>query len=123
MPRSWGSANILGSSVTWLNPERHYDWGGHLLLHEMTEGAENVEFFLSCFCVLKTFPEFPLWPSGLRTRHSGFPVVSQRKRIQPVSMRMWVQSLPLNGLRIWGCHELWCRLQMRLESHVAVVVP
>ena len=25
-------------------------------------------------------------------------------------------------LRIWRCHELWCRWQMRLRSHVAVAV-
>ena len=26
-------------------------------------------------------------------------------------MRMWVQSLAsVSGLRIWCCHELWCRL-------------
>ena len=30
-------------------------------------------------------------------------------------MRMKVRSLAsLNELRIWRCHELWCRLQMRL---------
>ena len=33
----------------------------------------------------------------------------------------WVQSLTLfSGLRIRHCHELWCRLQMPLGSHVAV---
>ena len=43
------------------------------------------------------FEEFPLWLSGFQTRL--------------VSMRMWVWSLPsLSGLRIWLCHELWCRL-------------
>ena len=26
------------------------------------------------------------------------------------------------GLRIRHCHEMWCRLQMRLGSHVAVAV-
>ena len=40
--------------------------------------------------------DFPLWLSGLRTG--------------PVSMRMRVRSLAsLSGLRIWRCHELWCR--------------
>ena len=35
---------------------------------------------------------------------------------------MWVQSLALlSGLRIWQCHELWCRSQTQLRSHVAVV--
>ena len=42
---------------------------------------------------------------------------------QLVSMRMCVQSLaPLNGLRIWCCHELWCRSQKRLGSDIAVAV-
>ena len=29
---------------------------------------------------------------------------------------------PTQWLRIWHCHELWCRLQMWLGSHVAVAV-
>ena len=37
-------------------------------------------------------------------------------------MRTQVQSLTLlGGLRIWHCHELWCRLQTQLGSRVAVV--
>ena len=40
-----------------------------------------------------------------------------------VSMRMCVQSLVLlSGLRIRHCHEMWCRLQMQLKSHIAVAV-
>ena len=36
-------------------------------------------------------------------------------------MRIQVQSLALlSRLSIQRCHKLWCRLQMRLESHVAV---
>jgi len=32
-------------------------------------------------------------------------------------------SIPsLSGLRIWRCHELWCRLQMQLGSRIAVAV-
>ena len=47
----------------------------------------------------------------------------QWKQIRPVSMRMWVRTLALlSGLRIWHCHELWCRSQTWLGSHVAVVV-
>ena len=37
--------------------------------------------------------------------------------------RMQVRSLALlSGLRIRHCHELWCRSQMQLRSHVAVAV-
>ena len=51
--------------------------------------------------------EFPLWLKG-----NG-----------PASMRMQVQSLAsLSELRIQRCHELWCRLQMRLGSGIAVAV-
>ena len=36
---------------------------------------------------------------------------------------MHVQSLALlSGLRIQRCHELWCRLQTRLGSRVAVAL-
>ena len=51
------------------------------------------------------------------------PFVAQRKRIQLVSMRMWVQSqASLSGLRIWCCRELWCRSQAWLISGVTVAV-
>ena len=47
--------------------------------------------------------EFPLWFRGFWT--------------QLVSMRMRVRSLALlSGLRIWHCHELWCKLQTQLGS-------
>ena len=49
--------------------------------------------------------------------------MAQQKRIQLGSMRLWVRSLAsLSGLRIWQCRELWCRLQTRLGSCVAVAV-
>ena len=39
-------------------------------------------------------------------------------------MRTQVRSLAsLSRLRIWSCHELWCRLQTRLEAGVAVAAP
>ena len=39
------------------------------------------------------------------------------------SMRTRVWSLAsLSGLRIWSCCELWCRLQTRLWSHIAVAL-
>ena len=35
-------------------------------------------------------------------------------------MRLQVQSLAsISGLRIWHCCEMWCRLQTRLEFHIA----
>ena len=53
--------------------------------------------------------EFLLWLSGLR--------------IQLVSVRMQVQSLPLSsGSSILHCYELWCRPQMWLRSSIAVSV-
>ena len=49
--------------------------------------------------------------------------MAQRKRIQLETMRSQVQSLALlSGLRILHCHELWCRSQMRLRSHIAVAL-
>ena len=32
-------------------------------------------------------------------------------------LSQWVKDL-----RVWCCHELWCRLQMRLGSHITVFV-
>ena len=50
-------------------------------------------------------------------------MVAQRKRIRLGTVRLRVQSLAsLSGLRIRCCHELWCRLQTRLGSGVAVAV-
>ena len=53
--------------------------------------------------------EFPLWLSGLKTQHSPCEDVGS------------ILAL-LSRLRIWCCHELWCRLPTLLESHVAVAV-
>ena len=50
-------------------------------------------------------------------------MAAQRKQIRLVSMRIW-GSIP--GLTQWvkdrRCHELWCRSQTRLGSHIAVAV-
>ena len=47
----------------------------------------------------------------------------QRKLIRLVTMRLWVQFLALlSGLRIRCCRELWCRLQTRLGSRIAVAL-
>ena len=53
----------------------------------------------------------------------GVPMMVQWKRIRLGTMRFRVPSLTLlNGLKIWRCPELWCRLQMRLGSGVAMAV-
>ena len=53
----------------------------------------------------------------------GVPVVVQRKRIRLGTMKSRVWSLAsLRKLRIQRCCELWCRLQMRLGSDIAVAV-
>ena len=51
------------------------------------------------------------------------PIVAQWKRIWLGTMRLQVWPLAsLSGLRIWHCHELWCRWQMWLGSGTAVAV-
>ena len=61
--------------------------------------------------------------SPVKNHRIRVPIVAQWEQIQLVSMRMWVRSLALlSGLGIWHCHELWCRSQTRLGSHVAVAV-
>ena len=53
----------------------------------------------------------------------GVPFMAQQKRIWLVSMKTLVRSLvSLSGLRSRHCHELWCRLQTRLGSCIAVAV-
>ena len=53
----------------------------------------------------------------------GVPVVAQWKRIQLVSMRVWVRSLALlSGIRLWPCPELQCVSQMLLGFGIAVAV-
>ena len=53
----------------------------------------------------------------------GVPVVARWKRIRLTFMRTQVPSLAsFSGLRIWRCCQLWCRLQTRLGSDMAVAV-
>ena len=48
-------------------------------------------------------------------------IVAQQVK-DPV-LRMWVRSLAwLSALRIQHCHEMWCRLQSRLGSQVAMAL-
>ena len=59
----------------------------------------------------------------LKRHLQGVPTVAQWKWIWLATMRLQVQSLvSLSGLRVWCCHELWCRLQTWLRSHVAVAM-
>ena len=54
--------------------------------------------------------------------HMGVPIVVQWKRIQLVSLRMWIRSLAsISGLRIQRCSELWCRSKMRLGSGIVLL--
>ena len=58
----------------------------------------------------------------LKLRLGGVPVVAQWLT-NLRTMRLQVRSLALiSGLRLRRCRELWCRLQTRLGSCVAVAV-
>ena len=60
---------------------------------------------------------FLICEMGLQIVALDFPSRLSELQTQLVSMRLWVQSLAsLSRLRIRSCHELWCGLQMRLES-------
>ena len=53
----------------------------------------------------------------------GVPVMVQQKRIQLETMSLRVRSLvSLSELRIWRCHELWCRPQARIGSGIFVAL-
>ena len=57
-----------------------------------------------------------------KKQNKGVPIVAQQKGIQLGTMRLSVRFLAsLSGLRIWHCHELWCRLKVRLGSGVAML--
>ena len=59
----------------------------------------------------------------LQKKNLRVPIVAQWKQIRLVTTRFRVPSLALNsGLRILPCHELWCRWQMWLGSHVVMAV-
>ena len=53
----------------------------------------------------------------------GVPIVAQWLQNLTIIHRTWVRSLVLlSGLRIWRCHELWCRSQTWLGSHISVAL-
>ena len=64
-----------------------------------------------------------VWLFTFKVHFLEVPVVADWKRIWLGTMRLRVRFLAsLSGLNIQCCHELWCRLQMRLGSCVAVSV-
>ena len=79
---------------------------------EILKRSENLRPHISkCyhFICAENTNKFPLWLSGLGT--------------QLLFMRIQIPSLALlSELRIWYCHNLWCRSQTWLISGVAVAV-
>ena len=60
---------------------------------------------------------------SLRNSELGVPIMVSGKQIRLGTMRLCVWSLALlSGLRIQHCHELCCRSQMCLRSHIAVAL-
>ena len=60
------------------------------------------------------YNEMFIW-GKLKNSNNGVPVIAQQKRILLGTMRLRVWSLVLlSGLRLWRCHELWCRSQKQL---------
>ena len=58
-----------------------------------------------------------------KIRVNGVPIMGQWKWIQLGTTRLRVWFLAsLSGLRIWHCHDLWCRSQMWLGSGDAVAL-
>ena len=82
---------------------------GGLYSSPKSQHLSNQQAFPTPLRVLRLHPEFPSWHSGSRTRLG--------------TMRLRVRFLALlRGLRIWCCRELWCGLQTRLGSCVAVAL-
>ena len=65
-----------------------------------------------------------LWKQDVNIRKKfGVPIVAQQVT-NLTSVQEDVGSIPglAQWLRIWHCHKLWHRSQMRIESGVAVAV-
>uniref|UniRef100_A0A480HJX6 Uncharacterized protein n=1 Tax=Sus scrofa TaxID=9823 RepID=A0A480HJX6_PIG len=90
-------------------------FGTHLLLTPVLCCINIVSLFLSARSYLR--------PLLKKNESLGVPIVAQWKQIRLGTMRLRVRSLPLlSGLTIRRCRELWCRLQTRLGSRVAVAL-
>ena len=62
-------------------------------------------------------------PQTHQQMRQGVPFMAGWKQIWLASTRTQVQSLAsLSGLWIWHCQKLWCRLQTRLRSHIAMAL-
>ena len=72
------------------------DWGRLLVQWQKWHCKEGVSKYSG--------EEFPSWHSG------------------NMRFQVWSLAFSISGLRIRCCHELWCRLQTWLRSHVAVAV-
>ena len=85
----------------------------------------------------RTWEYYPEWNKSEKNKHQMisfvFIILKRKKqefllwlsswRTQLVSIKMRVGSLALlSGLRIQRCHELWCRSQISLGSHVDVAM-
>ena len=70
-----------------------------------------------------SFPSGNMSLSFIKNYGCGVLVVAQGVKNLTLSLKMQVGSLAsLSGLRVWHCSKLWCGLQMRLRSGVAVAV-
>lgn len=62
--------------------------------------------------------------SALSKELWGVSIMMQWKQIWLVSGRMWVWPMALlSELRIWCCHEQWCRLQLTLSLGTSTCWP
>ena len=122
-------------SVWWGTASLYID-NHHLFVSSHGEGVKE----LSRVCFTRALIAFlrapPSWPNylpkvlcfhtvtlGIKISTCGVPFVAKQKRILLGTMRLQGQSLAsLSRLRIWRCHELWCRSQMQLGSCVAVAM-
>ena len=83
---------------------------------EFTVDSYKFHFLTGSYCW-----SLPYTAQLIKNSSWGVPIVVQQKRIRLGNIRLWVRSLAsLSGLRIWCCHELWCRSQMRLGSCIAI---